>query len=152
MLEDFADNLPGTWDDQFLDRIPDQWWTNVGQMLFGKGQTDLLRVGVGVDARAGAGAEASLSGGVSDTGMFETEVSAGAALGVGGGARFQVGFNPIDILRMGLVDSIEAVNASFSYAEALWRCAVEELGGSEEAAVEAIDLATQDASQGPTAN
>jgi hypothetical protein len=145
MLEDFANNLPGTWDDELLDRLPDAWWTNVGSALFGKGKTDLLRVGVGVDARAGAGAEATLSGGMSDQGMFETEMSAGAALGVGGGARLQVGFNPIDILRRGLADSIEAVNDSFNYAEVMWQYATESLGGSEDYKVEVIDSAAEEA-------
>ncbi|MDG1480116.1 MAG: hypothetical protein P8R54_11030 [Myxococcota bacterium] len=145
MLEDFANNLPGTWDDALLDRLPDAWWTDVGTALFGKGKTDLLRVGVGVDARAGAGAEASLSGGVSEQGLVETEISAGAAVGVGGGARLQVGFNPIDILRRGLADSIEVVNDSFSYAEVMWQYATKALGGTESFKVETIDAAAADA-------
>lgn len=121
MLRDFADNLPGTWDDKLLDQLPDSFWTELGTTLFGKGQADLLRVGVGVDGRAGLGAEASLSGGVNDKGMFETDVSLGGALGVGGGARMQVGFNPIDTLRKGLVESIEAVNTGFALAESAWQ-------------------------------
>ncbi len=145
MLEDFANNLPGTWDDALLDRLPNAWWTNVGTALFGKGKTDLLRVGVGVDARAGAGAEASLSGGVSEQGLVETEISAGAAVGVGGGARLQVGFNPIDILRRGLADSIEVVNDSFGYAEVMWQYATKALGGKESFKVETIDAATEEA-------
>ena len=147
MLEDFANNLPGTWDDELLDRLPNAWWTDVGAALFGKGKTDLLRVGVGIDARAGAGAEASISGGVSEQGLFETELSVGGAVGVGGGARLQVGFNPIDILRRSLADSIEAVNDSFNYAEVMWQYATKTLGGSESFKVETIDSAAADAKQ-----
>ena len=75
------------------------------------------------------------------------DMKAGAALGVGGGARFQFGFNPIDLLRRSLADGIEAVNESFNYAEVMWRYATDVLGGSSEQQAEVIETASEEAQQ-----
>ncbi len=110
MIADWADNLPGNWDDRMLDRVPESFWTRAGTWLFGKGDTELVRAGVGVDARAGAGAEAKGSLTASNGGMLAAEADVGAALGVGGGVKGKLGLNPLGLLRRGLAAGMGFTN------------------------------------------
>jgi len=116
LLRDYADNLPGDLDDALLDKLPESFWDRAAKVLFGVGKTQLLRVGVGVDARAGAGAEAG--GKLSAKGnLIEAEADAGAALGVGGGLKFRGGLNPLDLLRRAAVFGMHRVNEAVGTAE-----------------------------------
>jgi len=119
MLADWADNLPGNLDDRLLDQIPESFWTRAGKWLFGEGDTELLRAGVGVDARAGAGAEAKGSLEADDSGMLAAEANVGAALGVGGGLKTKLGVNPLDLVRRGVAASMGLTNNVFGWAEGL---------------------------------
>ncbi|MCP4804181.1 MAG: hypothetical protein GY913_14665 [Proteobacteria bacterium] len=120
LLADYADNIPGNLDDALLDKLPQAFWERASKILFGVGRTELIRGGVGVDARAGAGAEAK--GKVAaDGGLVSAEASAGAALGVGGGLKAKVGVNPLDLLRRAAVGGMHVVNDAFGLAEGALR-------------------------------
>lgn len=109
-LKDFADILPGDWDDRMLDQIPDNVWRSASEILFGKGRTPLARAAIALDARAGAGAEAKGTLKTTNGGLMEAEAGVGAAVGVGAGVKTRFGINPLDLIRQGAVKGMEQAN------------------------------------------
>ena len=90
VLRDHFSNF-GTWDDQLVDKIPDQWINKGSKLLFGSGRTRLATGSVGADARLGFGGEFSGHAGLAEDGLIEFGGSAGGVLGLVVVCRLQVG-------------------------------------------------------------
>ena len=121
ILRDFADNLPGDWDDAMLDQLPDEVFENAARSLFGEGTVRLLQAEVGASGHAGVGASAGLHAEMAHDGLMSAGASAGAAAGVGAGVHVSGGVNPREILRYAVMRSMADTNIVFNALENAWR-------------------------------
>ena len=121
MIKDFADNLPGNWDDALLDQIPDKVYEQVAETLLGEGTVRLLAAEVGAGGRAGAGAEASASLKAGGDGLVSVGAKAGASVGLGAALRARVSVNPLELLRLAVVRRIRTVNSVVGALESSWK-------------------------------
>ncbi len=85
LVKGFAKSLPGGFDDWLVDKVPNDVWGQVAQVLIGTGRSDLVAAKAGVEASAGIGGEAkfglSLKGGkINATGALSGTVGLGAGV------------------------------------------------------------------------
>ena len=121
MIKDFADNLPGNWDDALLDRIPDKVYERVAETLLGDGTVRLLAAEAGAGGRAGAGAGASASLKAADDGLLSVGANAGESVGLGAAVQARVSVNPLELLRLAVVRRIRTVNSVVGTLESVWK-------------------------------
>ena len=121
ILRDFADNLPGDWDDAMLDQMPDEVFENAARSLFGEGTVRLLQAEAGASGHAGVGASAGLHAQMARDGLMSAGASAGAAAGLGAGVHLSGGVNPREIIRYAVMRGMADTNIVFNALESAWR-------------------------------
>ena len=121
VLRDYADNLPGNWDDALLDRVPDEVFSAAARALFGEGSVRLLQAGVGAEAHAGVGVGAGVSAGAGQDGLLSLGASAGASAGVGASVKAELAANPRELLRFAVLRGMADTNKVVGALEAAWR-------------------------------
>ena len=100
LLKSFASSLPGTWDDKLVNKVPEEIWPQLAQVLIGTRTSTVMYARAGIEGQAGLGAEATFNGGIKD-GMIEAGTTLGGSFGLGGKTKTSVGLHAVDGVRLG---------------------------------------------------